>query len=172
MNIAKQLDQYNENYIYFCEPIKNNIMNEGTFIRILYSSPLLVLNGIYLLFNLNDVIIEKYYNKYKCVFNINNHKDIIENIRVIEDSILKKSNIKNKIIQHKIFEQLINGNIKIFTDLKNTNNSINPTNINATNSCIQNLSPGNNQFLLKISGIWETEMNFGVTYKFIKINHQ
>lgn len=147
MNIAKKLDQYNENYIYFCEPIKNNIMNEGTFIRILYSSPLFVLNGVYLLFNLNDVIIEKYYNKYKCVFNINNHKEIIENIKIIEDSILKKSNIKNKIVQHKIFEQLINGNIKIFTDLKNKNED-STINTNVTN-CIQNLSPGNNQFLLK-----------------------
>ena len=57
MNIAKQLDQYNENYIYFCEPIKNNIMNEGTFIRILYSSPLLVLNGVYLLFNLISLLV-------------------------------------------------------------------------------------------------------------------
>ncbi len=171
MNISKQLDQFNENYIYFCEPIKNNIMNEGNFIRILYSSPLFVLNGIYLSFNLNDVIIEKYYNKYKCIFNINNHKDIIESIKIIEDSILKKCNIKNKIIQNKIYEQLNNGNIKIFTDFKNKND-IN-SNINSnSNNCVQTISSGVNTFLLKISGIWETEMNYGVTYKFIKINHQ
>ena len=28
----------------------------------------------------------------------------------------------------------------------------------------------NNTFLLKISGIWDTDMSYGVTYKFIKIN--
>ena len=46
MNIVKTIDQYNEDYIYFCEPIKNNIMNDGYFIRIIYSSPLFVLNGV------------------------------------------------------------------------------------------------------------------------------
>ena len=70
MNIIKKIDQYNENYIYFCEPIKNNIMNESSFIRIIYSTPQFVLNGIYLLLILNDIICEKYYNKYKCSFNI------------------------------------------------------------------------------------------------------
>ena len=49
MNIVKTIDQYNENYIYFCEAIKNNIMNEGSFIRIIYSTPQFILNGIYLL---------------------------------------------------------------------------------------------------------------------------
>ena len=159
MNIVKKIDQYNDNYIYFCEPIKNNIMNEGNFIRILYSSPLFVLNGIYLHLSFNDIIIEKYYNKYKCLFNVLNHKDVIESIRTIEDNILKKVNIKNKTAQHKIYEQLINGNIKIFFDNKN--------------KCINNCENSNlNHFLLKISGIWETDTSYGVTYKFTKINHQ
>ena len=49
MNFVKNLNQFNKDYIYFCEPIKNNIMNEGTFIRILYSTHYVVFNGIYLL---------------------------------------------------------------------------------------------------------------------------
>lgn len=159
MNIVKKINQYNDNYIYFCEPIKNNIMNEGFFIRILYSSPLFVLNGIYLHLSFNDIIIEKYYNKYKCLFNVSNHKDLIESIRIIEENILKKVNIKNKNPQYKIYEQLINGNIKIFFD--NKNKFIN----NCENSNL-------NHFLLKISGIWETDTSYGVTYKFTKINHQ
>ena len=101
MNIAKKIDQYNENYIYFCEPIKNNIMNEGNFIRILYSSPLFVLNGVYLLVNLNDVTIEKYYNKYKCNFNVSNHKETIDGLKIIEEELLKKIDIRDKIPQYK-----------------------------------------------------------------------
>ena len=31
MNIVKTLDQYHDDCVYFCEPIKNNIMNDGTF---------------------------------------------------------------------------------------------------------------------------------------------
>lgn len=151
MNIVKTLDQYDENCIYFCDPIKNNVMNEGNFIRILYSTPTFVLNGIYLLIRLNDIIVEKYYNKYKCIFNVNNHKDIIEDVKAIEDSLLKKINIKNKYPQNKIHDQLKNGNIKIFSD-------VNPKTYT-------------NSFLLKISGIWETETHYGVTYKFSKITH-
>ena len=48
MNIVKNIDQYNDNFVYFCDPIKNNIMNNGNFIRILYSTSIFVLNGIYL----------------------------------------------------------------------------------------------------------------------------
>jgi len=78
MNIVKKIDQYDDNNIFFCEPIKNNIMNEGNFIRILYSNSYFVLNGIYLLITLTDIICEKYYNKYKCIFNIDAHKNLIE----------------------------------------------------------------------------------------------
>jgi len=53
MNIVKTIDQYNQDFVYFSEPIKNNIMNNGNFIRIIYSTPLFVLNGIYIAVNVN-----------------------------------------------------------------------------------------------------------------------
>jgi len=149
MNIVKKIEQYDENNIYFCEPIKNNIMNEGNFIRILYSTHNVVLNGIYLLVSLDDINCDKYYNKYKCNFNINTHKNIIDNLKNIEENILKKIEIKNKLPQTKIYEQLKNGNIKLFNEVTKS-------------SC---------SFILKISGIWETQYNYGLTYKFIKINY-
>ena len=151
MNIVKNIDQYNESSIYFCEPIKNNVMSDGLFIRILYSTSLFVLNGVNLFILLNDISIEKYYNKYKCSFNPVNHKEMVESIKVIEENLLKSVNIKNKIPQFKIYEQLKNGNIKIFSE-----------NIEKIN---------NGLFMLKISGIWETEFHYGITYKFAKINH-
>jgi hypothetical protein len=151
MNIAKNINQYDENNVYFCEPIKNNVMNDGYFIRILYSTPLFVLNGINLVIFLNDVVIEKYYNKYKCSFNPMNHKTLIDNIKLIEENLLKTVNFKNKIPQFKISEQLKNGHIKIFSE-----------NIEKIN---------NNLFTLKISGIWETDLHYGITYKFIKLNN-
>jgi hypothetical protein len=152
MNIVKTLNQYDDRCIYFCDPIKNNIMNDGNFIRILYSTSTFVLNGLYLLINLNEIYFEKYYNKYKCSFSVQLHKELIENIKEIEDTLLKKINIKNKYPQNKIYDQLKNGNIKIFSDV--------------------NLKPQTSFFLLKISGIWETEMHYGLTYKFSKINHR
>ena len=91
MNIVKNIEQYDENNVYFFEPIKNNIMNDGTFIRILYSTENIMLNGIYLHITLNDIYSEKYYNKYRCMFNTITHKDMIESLKVIEDNILKKT---------------------------------------------------------------------------------
>lgn len=149
MNIVKDIDQYDDNNTFFCEPIKNNVMTEGNFIRIIYSTCNIVLNGIYLLIPLNDVLCERYYTKYKCCFNVMRHKDIIDRVKSIEEELLKKINITSKIPQYKIFEQLKNGSLKIFTDVGNK-----PT-------C---------SFILKISGIWETQYEFGLTYKFNAIN--
>jgi hypothetical protein len=148
MNIVKRIDQYDDNNIFFCEPTKNNVMNEGNFIRILYSTNNFVLNGIYLLVSFNDIICEKYYSKYRCCFNVNTHSDVINSIKIIEEELLKKYE-NNKMPQYKINEQLRNGNLKIFTDIGNKT------------VC---------SFILKISGIWETEDKYGLTYKFIKIN--
>ena len=44
MNLVKSIEQYNDKSIFFCEPIKNNIMSDGNFIRILYSSQQFILN--------------------------------------------------------------------------------------------------------------------------------
>jgi Zn-dependent M16 (insulinase) family peptidase len=151
MNIVKRIDQYNNDGVYFCEPIKNNVMNEGNFIRILYSNSLFVMNGINLLVQLSEINVEKYYNKYKCTFNTVQHKELIDKLKQIEDGLLRKCNIRNKLPQYKINEQIKNGNIKLF--LENDDKAIN----------------GN--FMLKISGVWETETHFGLTYKFLKASY-
>jgi hypothetical protein len=148
MNLVKTIDQYDNKYVIFCEPIKNNVMNDGNFIRILYSNDIMSLNGIYLYINLHDITCEKYYNKFKCSFNISNYKELIEKLKFLEEDILKKyRSIKTP--SYKIYDQLKSGYIKIFSDIGNKS------------SC---------SFILKISGIWETANNYGLTYKFLKIN--
>jgi hypothetical protein len=147
MNLVKTIEQYNNDNIFFCEPIKNNIMNDGIFIRLLYSTDIISFNGVYLLINLNNIVCEKFYNKYKCIFDINMHKDIINNVKVIEENILQKYKT-NKIPSFKINEQLQNGYIKIFENIENKNHC---------------------SLILKISGIWETDITYGLTYKFITI---
>ena len=147
MNLAKKLDQYNEDYVYFCEPIKNNIMNYGNFIRIIYSTSLFILNGIYISLNINYSSIDKYYNKFKCSFDVNQYKEITDKLYTIEDGLLKKIGILGKIPHYKIYEQVKNGHIKAFSETDKIGNT----------------------FLLKIAGIWETDSEYGLTYKFIII---
>jgi hypothetical protein len=146
MNIVKNIYQYNEDYVYFCDPIKNNIMNNGNFIRIIYSTSFFILNGIYISIQINYTSVDKYYNKFKCSFDANQYKELIEKLKNIEKGLLKKSGIIGKIPQYKIYEQLKNSNIKAFS---NTFNQI------------------DNNILLKIAGIWETDTEYGLTYKFI-----
>ena len=95
MNIAIKIEQYDSNKIFFCESIKNSIINEGIFIRILYSTSYVVINGVFLLINLNDITFNKYYNKFKCNFNVNVNKDIIHEIKLIEEQILQNINLLN-----------------------------------------------------------------------------
>jgi hypothetical protein len=149
MNIVKTIEQYNDDCIYFCEPIKNNIMNDGKFIRIIYSTPLFILNGIYLLINISYTSIDKYYNKFKCNFDASKHSNVIEKLCTLEGGILKKINIQGKNPQHKLYEQLKSGNIKFLV-----NNTAN----------IEKIT---NTFLLKIAGVWETDTEYGLTFKFV-----
>ncbi len=148
MNLVKQINQYDSNCIFFCDPIKNNIMNEGCFIRIVYSNNIVMFNGIYLLLELSNIKCDKYYNKYKCLFDVNAYKELIENIKYIEEDILKKYSTM-KTPSYKIYEQMKYGYIKLFDDIENATDC---------------------KFVLKISGIWETLSNYGLTYKFIRVN--
>ena len=148
MNLVKNLDQYNDNYVYFSEPIKNNIIDNGNFIRIIYSTSLFILNGIYIKINIDNKFVDKYYNKYKCTFDIDEYKNLIDKLYNIEKRLLKKINITDKTPQHKIYEQLKNGYIRVFSD---SSEKI------------------GNTFILKIAGVWETEREYGLTYKFLFI---
>jgi hypothetical protein len=123
-------------------------MNDGNFIRIIYSTPLFVLNGIYINIYINHTAVDKYYNKFKCSFDVNQYKDVIDKLKIIEEGILKKVNITGKNPQYKLYEQIKNGNIKVFSET---------------------FEKINNTFLLKIAGIWETNNEYGLTYKFINI---
>ena len=47
------LPQYNPHCIFYCDPIKNSIMNDGNFIRIIYATQNITLNGIILQLQVN-----------------------------------------------------------------------------------------------------------------------
>lgn len=153
MNIAIDIKDFDINYVFFQKPITNTVIDNSNFIRILYSNDLMILNGIYIKIKLDIKSVETYYNKYKCIFNTTDNQHIINKIQSIENLILERY-CSNKIKRKKIYEQLTNCYVKIFTD-----NMINPNNMP-------------NYFTLKISGIWETNSECGITYKFITINHQ
>uniref|UniRef100_A0A6C0BY36 Uncharacterized protein n=1 Tax=viral metagenome TaxID=1070528 RepID=A0A6C0BY36_9ZZZZ len=145
MYIVHNINNIDNNSFFFGKKINNTVISNGRFIRLLYSTPMYTLNSILLNINLNEIKMEKSYIKYKCRFNPELNNDIIDKIKCIEENILKKADIDKKRITN-IAEQLRTGLIKIFID--NTTRVL-------------------KDIILKISGIWETEKEYGVTYKFM-----
>lgn len=143
-NAIMNLNQYNVNCIFFCEPIKNNVMTEGEFSRIIYACQYVTMNGIFLRMPFFVSSVSKYYNKYKYTIELTNE---IESIRTMEMDILNKMNKHNKKPQYNIYQHLSSGCVKIAGEMTTSNEPI--------------------MIILKMSGVWETETECGITYKFI-----
>jgi len=150
----KEFNPYN---IIIHEKTKNNIMIGSDFHRLIFSDEYCSMSGIFITFALENVNIDKYFNKIKCVFENSHLNNInISNIKAIEKLILNKfNNINNKLLTCRIKEQLKNGFIKLYGD--------------------DTISYGKHKqinFLLKISGIWVSNQNndFGLTFRFFIFN--
>ena len=148
MNLAITTNQFNINNVFFQEAIKNTIMTDSNFIRIVYSDALMMLNGICLEFTLPIIYIDKSFNKFKCNFDKLLNHTLIQAICKAEYDILAKCSEKNtqKIPIYRISDQLRNGIIKVI-------------NLSTTNSI-------NKKFIVKISGVWSNDLEYGLTYKF------
>ena len=120
IHIIEKIENYDPDSILLFEKIKNNIINDGYFIKINYSKPNFVLNGIYLQIPLSIISVENNYN-LKIHFDVNKNKNIIKKIKDIEMEILQKISI-DKMGVYKIYDQIKNGTIKLFL-MKNEMNS-------------------------------------------------
>ena len=155
MNLVLKLKDITHNNIYFMELVKNTVMDDSDFIRINYSNSLFITNGIHLEFLLNGVTLERYYSKYKCSYKLINNMHIIDELARLESKILLSyiktfSKEKDYKINYKLKDQLYSGSIKILSN----------GNINCNNYL-------ENKYILKISGVWDTGNEIGLTYKFL-----
>jgi len=145
MYLVIDINDFDTSHVYYQEKIKNTVMENSDFIRIIYSTSYYTLNAIFINFKLKINYAEKVFNKYKYFFNRQHNLNNVDEICKIERYILDNYiNIKNKRPLYRISEQLIHNNIKSFNDIH----------IQETND-----------FFLKIYGIWENETEYGLTYK-------
>ena len=144
MNLVLDINNFVFNYIYFNESVKNTVMDDCSFIRIIYSNEDLILNGIYIKIDINK-------DSAKNILNSNVNSINIKFIENLEKNILNKYNsnkIHTKIHSNKLKDQ--------FLYLINKINNSSHTDIS---------------YILKISGIWETQSLIGLTFKFIYIHN-
>ena len=148
MNIVLQPKYFNKNNIYFSEPIENTIMEDSTFVKILYSNELMTLNGIFTDMEMKITNKDNYFKKIKFNFDTQQNNEILQKIYNMETDILNKYN-SIKLKKRTIYDSLSSGNMKIFPNI---------------DTDIHNCG---NKFILKISGLWESKQEIGVTYKIV-----
>jgi hypothetical protein len=151
MNVVIKEEQFKISNIYYTEPIQNIIMDNSQFIKIVYSNQDIMMSGIFLLVELKHITKESYFKKIKITYDTSLNKNILNRIYEIENQLLQKYNNNKKIQRKIIYDTLNNGVIKLFPN--NENDLIN----------------NNNSFILKISGIWENDTEYGLTYKLLCI---
>ena len=153
MYLAFNFEQINYNRFFITDVTRNTVMDNSIFKRLTYSTEDITLNGLCVRCNFDSYSIDKYYAKYKCTFDQVINRNVLLNIALLEKNILDKNATVNKTPRFSIAEQLQNGFVKVFLE----NNSLNY-------DC--------NYILLKISGIWESADEYGLTFKFIVTSHQ
>ena len=138
MNIYHDIDNINIHDISYYKAIQNKIMHYKYFYKIIYNLGLFTLNTIIINVDANDITVHKENNIYKVSFILDSI--FLEKLKQLESSILENINhITNKKISYS-FNKYINK--MVYT----------------TNSPNVRLS-------LRISGIWESETQIGITSK-------
>ena len=153
MNVLSiHLEDYSINNIYFLETKKNLILN-GVFTKIIYTHDNFTLNGMYFDFPIQCQKIEEV-NKSKYIVHFDKktdiNKELWKKIHNFEYGLLihyKNFVKRDKKFALNILKQLNNENFHIYEKISKDSKL---------------------NFLLKISGIWETDNQYGITYKIVE----
>jgi hypothetical protein len=110
------------------------------------------MNGVYLLYNLTNIFVQEDYNKISItILDPVKYNLILRSIQKIEGLIADKySKYINKKFITKICDYFTNGKIKLFNDIN-----------------IKNGKYDVKSLVLKISGVWETDYQYGITFKLL-----
>lgn len=156
--ICENLKTIDYDAIIINEPIKNSVLQYNYFYKLLYSTNIVVLTSIFTLFELNNVIIEN----DKALFNKNTINDSVFNkLNHLEEYVLNLINTSKtktykfkELHENQYFKYSLGDDIDKFDNYKYVNL----------------LDGKNSKFILKISGIWESKDNIGLTFKIIIAN--
>ena len=150
MSITLQANDFDIKYLYFLQKVKNNVKQNSYFSRLIYSNDVFSLKNIYIPFTIHNVQYKEQFLKTNILFDEtkNNLKHLYSIEKAILNHYIENSNEKPT-PSYCIYNQCKSNYIKIF---KNNLRDIDNTSIT---------------IYIKISGIWHTANNIGLTYKFI-----
>ena len=143
MNIYHNINNIDVNNITICNPSPNKFSNYDNFYKILYNINGMTLNSIYILIDIDYCHVVEESKRYKIVFNIDD--TVIEKVRRIESELL------NRVNQYLQKDIVLNCHYNL-----------------VNNKCIYSntsISKKNKRIYLRISGIWESNNQIGLTTK-------
>ena len=148
MNISLNLNYIKKYNVSFLEPKKNVIMN-GFFTKINFLNELLTMNGIYIYIPIKHYTFDSHDTKEYIKFNFKDNN--LSDFFIFESNILDYYNECHNCTKNKkllLTTQLQNGYMKYYKN-----------NVNLNTSDVF--------FTLKISGVWESDIHIGLTYKLL-----
>lgn len=147
------IQNVNKNAIQYGEKVHNIVIRDSLFVKLFYSTEDVVLNGIFIETYFTNIKTKIHDGDTKIYFERNsNYQTILEKLDEIEQSILyeysqKYNGIHKQIPQFRLKQQFERQYLKIPY-------SVNPSTI---------------RLLIKISGIWLSSTEYGITFKFIPV---
>jgi hypothetical protein len=154
MIITLELQKLLLSNIYFLDK-KRNIIMDGNFTKIMYSNDKFTMNGLYILFPIETISNERNSNMFR--FNPHNTNNVtaINDISKLEYRIIEyyKNTFQCKgKISNLLSKQLYLGSLKLYKEQGVVDNNI------------------LKKYVIKISGVWESQDEVGITYKLVEVN--
>jgi hypothetical protein len=168
VTLALLPEHYQSHQVTFSAPIKNNIIDNSMFVRIGLQLHTLLFTSIclYTQWQLNTLHTKtNHQTKYKCEWMTSQrNKRIVQQLTDIEHDLLQQyiPSSSDKRPQYKLSEQLQHHCFWACSHATTTSTT------SSTPLLFSRMHPF--PVLLKISGIWETNQEYGLTYKFIAIS--
>jgi len=147
---------------------KRNIIMDGEFTKIVFSDEFVTMNGVYLFC---PILFQTIHDKNILVKNVvyfqpynSANSPLLKIYSELEKQILeyyREQTSSKKTPIYSLHNQLYSGNVKIYKSFSPTDNTL------STPPPGFSLLP--KKYVIKLSGIWETDRNVGITYKFLEL---
>jgi hypothetical protein len=187
MFFAIEPSTFNSNYATLTEKTKNNVIENSWFHRIMYEHDKFTMNGVAIHFSLLINKTETSYDKLKHCFSyddVNNQAVVDELVRIEREILSCTTLFEGKQALFHINNQTSHGFIKLFNGTSHshkTHSTVAPIIPQITHHTLKTYHmkqkpllnfAQSHDFVLKISGVWCNDVNYGVTYKFEKAPRQ
>jgi len=163
MNICLTLDQFLLHNVFFLDA-KQNMIIDGKFTQIVYSDEHFSMNGLSILLPFTNWKMENVNNsqvRYLFFSQSNSvNQDIVKRVLEVEAQVIdlyKKKHDCTKKLSNLLKYQLSSGSLKIQKNYHSIHERIEPSPI--SRKC----------YMIKLSGIWESSMEVGMTFKVLEM---